>query len=140
MEIIANALQIVQANQNVYFSDTVVSGGTAISHRDDSGLITLRGNTGQCRARFRVTFGGNIAVPATGGTVGPISLAIAIEGEGIATSTMTVTPAAVSEFFNVHSSIFVDVPRGCCMSISVKNISTVPVDVENANLIVERVA
>ena len=38
MEIIANALQTVQANQNVYFSDTVVSGGTAISHRDDSGL------------------------------------------------------------------------------------------------------
>jgi hypothetical protein len=87
-----------------------------------------------------VTFGGNIAVPATGGTVGPISLAIAIEGEGVAASTMTVTPAAVSEFFNVHSSIFVDVPRGCCMSISVKNISTVPVDVQNANLIVERVA
>jgi hypothetical protein len=53
---------------------------------------------------------------------------------------MTVTPAAVSEFFNVYSSIFVDVPRGCCMSISVKNVGTVPVDVQNANLIVERVA
>ena len=83
MEIIANALQTVQANQNVYFSDTVISGGSVISHRDDSGLITLRGNTGQCRARFRVSFGGNIAVPATGGTVGPLSLAIAIEGEGL---------------------------------------------------------
>ena len=140
MEIIANALQTVQANQNVYFSDTVVSGGTAISHRDDSGLITLRGNTGQCRARFRVTFGGNIAVPATGGTVGPISLAIAIEGEAIQSTNMIVTPAAVEEFFNVFAAIFIDVPRGCCFTISVHNTSDEAIEVQNANLIVERVA
>lgn len=139
MEIIANVLQTVQANQNVYFTDTVVSGGPSVSHRDDSGLITIRGNTSQARARYKISFGANIAVPADG-TVGPVSLAIAIEGEGLAASTMTVTPAAVSEFFNVFSAIFVDVPRGCCVSISVKNIGTVPVDVQNANLIIERVA
>lgn len=139
MEIIANALQTVQANQNVYFTDTVVGGSNSISHRNNSGLITIRGNTGQCRARYKVTFGGNIAIPE-GGTVGPISLAIALEGEGLATSTMTVTPTVAEAFFNVFSAIFIDVPRGCCISVSVKNISTVPVDVQNANLIVERVA
>jgi hypothetical protein len=94
MEIIANALQTVQANQNVYFTDTVICGNSSISHRDDSGLVMLRGITNQCRARYKVTFGGNIAIP-TGGTVGPISLAIAIEGEAVPATTMIVTPAAV---------------------------------------------
>lgn len=139
MEIIANALQTVAANQNVYFTDTVVCGGLSVSHRDGSGLVTLRGNTCQGRARFKVSFGGNIAIP-TGGTVGPISLAIAIDGEAVPATTMTVTPAAVEEFFNVFAAVFVDVPKGCCMTVSVRNISEVPVDVQNANLIVERVA
>lgn len=139
MEIIANALQTVQANQNVYFTDTIVGGGSTFSHRDNSGLITMRGNTCQCRARYRVTFGGNIALPE-GGTAGPISLAIAIDGEAVPSSTMTVTPTAVESFFNVFASIFIDVPKGCCMTVSVQNISTVPVDVMNANLIAERVA
>lgn len=139
MEIIANALQTVPANQDVYFTNTVVGGSMSISHRNDSGLITLRGNTNQQRARFKVTFGGNIAIPATG-TAGPISLVIALEGEGLTPTTMTVTPAAVSEFFNVSASTFIDVLRGCCVTISVKNISNVPIEVMNANLIVERVA
>lgn len=139
MEIIANALQTVQANQNVYFTDTVICGNTSISHRDDSGLVTLRGVTNQCRARFKVTFGGNIAIP-TGGTVGPISLAIAINGEAVLATTMIVTPAAVEQFFNVSSNIFIDVPCGCCVNISVKNISTQAIDVQNANLIITREA
>ena len=139
MEIIANALQTVAANQNVYFTDEVTSGNCAIMHRDDSGLVTLKGVTNQCRARYKVTFGGNIAVP-TGGTVGTISLALAIEGEPVGSTTMTVTPAAVNEFFNVFGAIFIDVPRGCCTTVSVKNISTQAIDVQNANLIVERVA
>ena len=139
MEIIANALQTVPANQNVYFTDTVVCGNCSITHRDDSGLITLRGITNQCRARFRVSFGGNIGLP-TNGTVGPISLAIAIDGEAVRSTTMTVTPAAVEEFFNVYTSVFIDVPRGCCMTVSVRNVTEDDVDVQNANLIVERVA
>lgn len=139
MEIIANALQTVAANQSVYFTDTVACGNCSIMHREGSGLVALKGNTNQCRARYKVTFGGNIALPA-GGVAGPISLAIAIDGEAIPSTTMIVTPAAVEQFFNVFSAIFVDVPRGCCMTISVRNISTVEVDVQNANLIVERVA
>ena len=139
MEIIANALQTVPANQNVYFTDTVICGNATISHRDDSGLVTLRGLTDQCRARFRVSFGANIGLPADG-TVGPISLAIAINGEPIRATTMTVTPAAVEQFFNVYASLYVDVPRGCCVTISVQNITTDDVDVQNANLIVDRTA
>ena len=139
MEIIANAVQTVPANQNVYFTDTVICGNGSIGHRDDSGLVTLRGVTNQCRARFMVTFGGNIAVP-TGGTVGPISLAIAIEGEPVPATTMIVTPAAVEQFFNVKSSVFIDVPRGCCTRISVENTSDEAIVVQNANLIITREA
>ena len=119
MEIIANAVQTVPANQNVYFTDTVICGNQSISHRDDSGLVTLRGVTNcQNRARFMVTFGGNIAIP-TGGTVEEISLAIALDGEPIQATTMIVTPAAVEQYFNVKSSVFIDIPRGCCSQISV---------------------
>lgn len=139
MEIIANAVQTVAANQNVYFTDTVTSGNYSIIHRADSGLVTLRGVTTQCRARYKVSFGGNVAIP-TGGTVGSISLALAIDGEPAGATTMIVTPAAVEEFSNVFSAIFLDVPRDCCIRISVQNTSTQSIEVQNANLIVERVA
>lgn len=138
-EYIANALQLVNENQNVLFTDTVVCGNDSIVHREGSGLVTVRGITSQCRARFRVTFGANIAIPE-GGTVEPISLAISINGEPIASTTMIVTPAAAEEFFNVSSSVFIDIPAGCCSQVGVKNISTQAINVQNANLIVERVA
>lgn len=140
MELTANAIQTVTADSNVLLTDTVVNGNCSIIHRNGSGLVTLRGITNnQCRARFRVSFGGNIALP-TGGTVGAISLAIAINGEAVATTTMISTPAAVEEYNNIFSAIFLDVPKGCCVQVSVKNTSTQAVSVQNANLIVERVA
>ena len=71
---------------------------------------------------------------------GPISLAISVDGEPVATTTMTVTPAAVEEYFNVASSVYLNVPAGCCSTIGVRNISGVAIDVQNANLIAERVA
>lgn len=139
MEITANALQTVAAGQNVQFTNQITSGSCSISHRAGSGLINLKGITNQCRARFKVSFGGNIGLP-TGGTVGAISLAIAVDGEPIATTTMTTTPAAVEEFNNIFGAIFIDIPRGCCSSISVRNTTAQAVDVQNANLIIERVA
>jgi len=122
MELTDNAIQTVAEGANVLLTDEVTSGNCSILHRDGSGLVTLRGLTNQCRARFRVSFGGNIAVP-TGGTVGPISIAIAVNGEPVAATTMISTPAAVEEYNNVFGAIFLDVPRDCCSQISVRNIS-----------------
>ena len=139
MEITANAIQVVADGANVLFTDTVVGGNCAITHRDGSGLVTLRGLTNQCRARFRVSFGGNIALP-TAGTVGAICLAIAVNGEPVDSTTMISTPAAVEEFNNVFRAIFLDIPKGCCSQISVRNTSDQPIEIQNANLIVERVA
>ncbi len=138
-EFTAVANQTVALNQNVLFTDEPVCGNCSIIHREGSGLVTLRGITKQCRARFRVFFSGNIAVP-TGGTVGSISFAIASNGEAINSTNMIVTPAAVGEYFNVAGGVFLDVPAGCCTQVSVRNTSVGAVDVQNANLIIERVA
>ena len=131
-------VQQIAANGNAVFSETPVSGSNCIVHREGSGIITLRGMTNQCRARYKVVFGGNIAIP-TGGTVGPISVAIAVEGEALGSATAIVTPAAVNEFFNVFAAAFIEVPRGCCVTVAVKNTSTETIELENANVIVERV-
>ena len=139
MELIAVAIQEVAENDNVLFTDTVAKGNCSITHRESSGLVTLRGYTDQCRARYKVSFGGNIGIP-TGGTVDAISVALSINGEAVASSTAIVTPQAVEEYNNIFNSIYVDVPRGCCYTISVKNTSDQAIEVQNANLIVERVA
>jgi hypothetical protein len=134
------AVQTVAVNQNVLFSETPVGCNRGyVTHREGSGLVTLRGITNQCRARYKVTFGGNIAVP-TGGTAGAISVALAVNGEALNSAVATVTPAAVEEYFNVFSTAYIDVDRGCCLSLSVKNISTQAINVANPNLIVERAA
>lgn len=140
-EFTAVALQTVGTNQNVLFTEVpVYSCSCSILHREGSGLVTLRGSSKQCRALYKVSFGANIAVPAEGTVSVPISVAIAINGEALASSIATVTPAVAAQFNNVSSVAFVSVPLGCCSQISVKNVSTQTIDVQNANLVVERVA
>lgn len=138
-EFTANLAQVVDVNQNVLFTDTPVCGSGSIVHREGSGLVTLRGITNQCRARFKAFFSGNIAIPEAG-TVAPISLALSLNGEAVGTTEMIVTPAAAEQFFNVASAIYIDVPQGCCMQVSVRNTSGEEITVQNANLIIERVA
>lgn len=138
-EYVAVANQSVATNGNVVFTNTAVQGSNCIKHREGSGIITLRGITNQCRARFFVEFSANIAVP-TGGTAGAISLAIAISGEPVLSSQMISTPAAVEQFNNVSAGIYVDVPTGCCVNIAVENTSNQAIDVANANIIVTREA
>lgn len=131
--------QTVAQNGNVLFNETAVCGSNCIKHREGSGIITLRGLTNQCRARFFVDFFANIAIP-TDGTVEAISLAVAISGEPVLSSQMISTPAAVEQFNNVSAGIYIDVPAGCCVNIAVENTSGQAVDVSNANIIVTRQA
>lgn len=132
------AAQTVANGENVLFDETPVTASRCIVHREGSGVVTLRGLTScQSKARFRVSFGGNIAVP-TGGTAGAISVALAIAGEPLPASRAIVTPAAAAEYFNVYIDTFVDVPAGCCVTIAVENTSGADISVQNANLIVTR--
>ena len=133
------AAQEVAANGNVIFTNTAVKGSNCIQHREGSGIVTLRGLTNQCKARFFVDFSGNIAVP-TGGTAGAISLALAISGEPVLSSQMISTPAAVDQYNNVSAGMYVDVTRGCCVNIAVENTSDQAVSVANANIVITREA
>lgn len=107
--------------------------------REGAGIVKLRGMTNQCRARFLVDFSGNIQIP-TGGAVGEISLALAVDGEPLQATKMIVTPAAVENFFNVSAQSYIDVPKGCCSTVAVQNTSTQAIEVQNSNLTVVRVA
>lgn len=129
----------VASGQNVPFTETAVEGGRCIVHRAGAGTITLRGMTNQCNARFRVTFGGNIAVPDDG-TAEAISIALTINGEPLNSATAIVTPAATGDYFNVFAAAFVAVPQGCCVTVAVENTSSQSINVANSNLIAERVA
>lgn len=137
----AVTVQAVAVDDNILFGN----GSRAcrkgfIQHRDDSGIFFLKGSNNGCRAIYRVTFDGNIAVSA-GGTLEPISIALTINGEALGNATAIVTPAAIGDLFNVSVTTFVDIPCNCCVTVSVENTSaTTSIDVTNANIVFERVA
>lgn len=155
-EYVYNPVQRVEPNQNVLLQDSIPCNRGYVIHRNGSGILTLRGlvNGNCCFARYQVTFNGNIAVPADG-AVGPISVSLAIDGEPIQTSRAIVTPAAVAtdpptleNFFNVTSTAIINVPKGCCYTVSVENTSAgltaadpaPAILVQNANITVTRIA
>lgn len=140
-----NLVQTVNPGESVIFTESPVPCTRGfVRHRDNTGNFLLRGNVrrnsyGCCpnSARYLVDFGANIAIP-TGGTVAPISLALTLDDGTVPTTQMTVTPAAVEEFFNVSDATIVSVWHGCCQSLTVRNISDQPILVQNANVIFSR--
>lgn len=148
-EYVYNPIQVVQPNQNVLLNGSIPCNKGYVYHREGSGILTLRGivnNPCGCFARYQVTFNTNIAIPEDG-TVTPIAIALAIDGEPILTSRAIFTPAAVDEYGNVTSTAIITVPKGCCFTIAVENVSEAdgatpaqPINVQNANLTVSRIA
>ena len=146
-EYLANAVQEVSLNSPIIFSASIPCTRGYVYHEDETGVFILRGITcNQCFATYQVTFNGNVAVP-TGGTVAPIAIAIAVNGEPRVTSRAIYTPAAVEEYGNLTSTCIIKVPKGCCFSLSVEKVAAstdedpVPViEVQNANLVVSRIA
>ena len=142
----ANAAQVVPVNGSVIFTESPVPFNRGlIYHRDDTGLFRLanrffRQNVMQCwrrNTRYEVTLHANIAVPE-GGTVPEdgISLALTIDGDIDPSSTMIFVPAAAEDLGNVGADIIVTVPCMCtCSSVSVRNTSTIPITVQNANIL-----
>ena len=145
-----NPVQLVEPNQNVLLDTVIPCCKGYVFHRENSGIVILRGivNCPQASfARYQVTFNGNIALPE-GAEVGPISVALAIDGEPIQTSRAIITPAAVDEYGNVTSTAIITVPRGCCFTVTVENTSAPAapggaapeINVQNATLVVSRIA
>lgn len=140
-----NAVQTVNPGESVIFTNSPVPCNRGlVRHRDDTGNFLLKGNVhrsscGCCpsTANYLVDFGANVAIPTTG-TVGEIDLALTVDGGTIPTTEMSVTPAAVEEFFNVSDATIIPIWRGCCQTLTVRNISDQPILVRNANIIFSR--
>ena len=151
-EYLANAVQSVALNAPVLFTASIPCTRGYVYHEDETGIFILRGivnNPSCCFARYQITFNGNIAIPE-GGTVTPIAVAIAVEGEPRLTSRAIFTPTAVDEYGNITSTAIITVPKGCCFGVSVRAVdattddpATTPtpvINVQNANLVITRIS
>lgn len=147
-EYLENDVQAVTLNQPAVFSSSIPCNKGCVYHEDGTGIFILRGVTNNCFARYQATFNGNIAIPE-GGTVGPIAVALAVNGEERPTSRAIFTPAAVDEYGNVTSTAIITVPRGCCFSLSLRSVPATEdptvtpapvINLQNANLVINRVA
>lgn len=135
------ATQSVDVDENVLFlnGNRCCKKGL-IMHNDSYGVFRVKGVSNCCKTIYKVRFNANIAI-ATGGTVEPISVALTQNGEVLRNAVATVTPAAIGDFFNVGLETFIELPCGCCDTITVRNISeTTAIDVINANIVIDRVA
>ncbi len=148
-EYLANAEQVVNLNAPIIFNASIPCTRGYVYHEDETGVFILRGITcGQCFATYQVTFNGNIALPEEG-EVGPIAVAITVNGEPRLTSRAVFVPAETDTFGNVTSTAIIKVPKGCCFSVSVDAVpgtddaTEIPapaIIVENANLVITRIA
>ncbi len=130
-------VQQVSAGQNALLLDDTVK-SRCVNHRAGSGLVCLTNSGCDCNpARYRIFAKANVGIP-TGGTVGPISLGLSLNGEVLQSSIATVTPAAVGEFFNVAFEEIVCAGK-CQVNVAVTNPTDQTIEVENLVLIVERV-
>lgn len=142
----ANAVQTVQPSASVIFTESPVPCNRGlVYHRDGSGLFRLanrflRQNIMNCWRRnsnYAVAFHANIAIPE--GQTAPdegIQLAVAIDGEIDPSSIMISDVTVVGDFDNVGAEVIVTVPYLCgCSTVSIRNTSSIPVLVQNANII-----
>ena len=150
-EYLANAVQEVNLNAPIIFTASIPCRRGYIYHEDETGIFILRGITNQCFATYQVTYNGNIGIPE-GGTVGPIAVAITVNGEPRLTSRAIYVPAATTEtgdYGNVTSTAIIKVPRGCCFSLAVESVPAIVdptatpapvIEVQNSNLVIDRIA
>lgn len=154
-EFLYNPIQEVALNAPILFDTSIPCNRGNVYHEGNTGNFILKGaNTNSpcnCFAQYQVTFNGNIGIPE-GGTVGPIAVALAVNGEPRLTSRAIYVPAATAEtgnYGNVTATAIIKVPRCCCFSLSVDSVpATVDptatpapvIEVQNANLTITRIA
>lgn len=138
--------QTVAADENILFlnGDRCCKKGF-ILHNNTSGVFRLKGICKNCatRAVYKVNFHANVAVvpAADGGVLQPIIVALSQNGETMQNTVSVVTPAAIGDQWAVNFETMIELPCGCCDTISVRNISaTTAIEVENANILFERIA
>lgn len=132
-----STIQQVAAGQNAIL-DTDVIKSRCVSHRTGSGLICVDNSGCDCKpARYKVFVKANISIP-TGGTVNPISLGIALNGEIVQSSIATVTPAAAGDEFSVATEEIINAGK-CPVNIAVRNPNTETIQISDLTVIIERI-
>lgn len=142
------AVQTVNPGEAIVFTDVAQPCMKGyILHRNDSGAFLMKGIDSNPYVRrccckpatvdYMVDFGANISIP-TGQTVDTISVAFALDGNTLAGTEMEVTPAAVEQPFNVSRAANVAIWKGCCQTLSIRNTSAIPIQVEAANIVFQK--
>ena len=122
-----DSVETVALNAPIQFLDSIPCNKGYVFHQSGTGIFVLKGivnNSCNCSARYNIEFTGNIAIPE-GGAVTPIATAIIVSGESREGSRSIYTPSAVDEYGNVTSRATVNVPKGCCFTVSVEYVSGV---------------
>lgn len=140
-EYTAIAAQIINPGESAVFTESPSPCNRGlVRHRDGTPNFLLAGmnkNPGcRCYRRsvdYSVNFGANISVPE-GGTPGPISVSIAVDGAALPSSQMKATPSAVNEYSNVSREMSVPIWAGCCETVTIVNTSTIPIQMSNATI------
>lgn len=138
------AEQEVSYGNAVLLNDSIPCNRGYVLHQNGTGVLTTRGIVNNPCAQFTryiVSFKANVAVP-TGGTLGEISLSVAVDGEAIPYSLSAVTPTAEGAFFNVAGFAYVDVLKCDNPKVAIRNTSATEetITVRNATVRVDRVA
>lgn len=115
-------VESVALNSPIPFMDSIRCNKGYVFHQNGTGIFVLRGITNNCFARYEVEFTGNISIP-DGGDLTPIATAIVVSGEERVGSRAIFTPAAVDEYGNITSRAVIDVPKGCCFTVSVEYVN-----------------
>ena len=119
-EYLSNPVQTVLLNNPIIFTSSLPCTRGFVYHEDETGNFILRGIVNNACANFN--------------------------GEPRLTSRAIVTPAAVEEYNNVTSTAIITVPKGCCFNVAVRAVAgaddaeTASIEVQNANLVINRIA
>ena len=141
LNVIAKPEQTVAANQNVIFNDTRVKSRRCgcssgwLNHVKGSGLFTITNRTNLPMA-VEVEFNGNVTAAAAGAT----ALVIELNGEAIGGTEMDYTVVTANTYQNVGASTLIPVPAGSSLTVSIGNISAGAVLVNDANVIIKKLA
>lgn len=128
--------QPVNVGQNVLFSSdrcrtkSCKCGGW-LTHDIGSGLFTI-----SKQGIYEVEYNANI----TSAVVGEASLVIKQNGEPIAGTNSIYTVAVANALGNVSASALICIPCGCCVTLSLGNNSANTLEVQDANIIVKKIA
>lgn len=130
------AEQTVAVDGNVIFdTDRVRTRACAcggwLQHDEGSGIFTL------ARAGiYKVDFNANV----TSTVVGDITLGIQTNGETVAGTEMDSTVTVAGDYENVSASTLIVVQPYSSKTIAVENLSTIEATIDDANIVITRIA